>query len=80
MAGAASAHAAKYAATGDPDHKQKALEFLDQAAAKQGNSPDLQEYLQEYQPRIRYRLQTREIIDKKEYDRRFPQGWKEEMK
>jgi hypothetical protein len=29
-----------------------------------------------FEDRILYRLETREIIDRKEFQRRFPDGWK----
>jgi hypothetical protein len=75
LAGMASAHACKFAATGDDAHRQEALRYLEQATQR-GTSPDIAEYRQ----RILFRLHSREIIDKQEYDRRFPQGWNPETK
>jgi hypothetical protein len=70
-AGVASAYACKYAVSGDETQKAAALAHLEKAQ-KAGGDPAA---FKEYEGRIRYRLATREIIDKKEYDRRFPQGW-----
>lgn len=75
MAGVASAHACKYAVTGDAAHKQQALHYLD-LATKSAKGPEFAEYRQ----RILYRLHSREIVNKKEYDRRFPNGWDPEGK
>jgi hypothetical protein len=72
-AGVASAYACKYAATGDEAHKREAMRYLEQAT-QQSKDPGIAEYRQ----RILFRLHSREIIDKQEYDRRFPQGWNPE--
>jgi hypothetical protein len=48
---------------------------LDQA--KQRAGPDLSE-LKEFEERLRYRLQSREIISAKQFKERFPNGWKPE--
>lgn len=70
LAGVASAYACKYAVTGDEEHKREALRYLDRAA-QHSASPEIGEYRQ----RILFRLHSREVINKQEYDRRFPQGW-----
>lgn len=69
----ASAYACKYAVTGDNQYKEKTLENLKKSKELSGNNPAYKEYEQ----RISYRLSTREIIDKKEFDKKFPNGWKE---
>ena len=73
LAAVASAYACKYAATGLDAHRQEALKYLD-SAAQRGQGPELAEYRQ----RILHRLQTREIISREEFYRRFPLGWKPE--
>jgi len=74
LAMVASALACKYAVSGDNKTKQESLHYLDKAAqACQSDDPEFKDYEQ----RIRYRLATREIITSKEFDQRFPQGWKE---
>jgi hypothetical protein len=70
----AGALSCKYAATGDTAFRQRAQEMMDKARQlAQGNNQAEQRY-QEYAERIKYRLDTREIIDKQEYDRRFRGG------
>lgn len=71
--GVASAHACKYAVSGQEAEKQEALRHIDRALQQ---SPAAE--VQEYRQRILHRLNSREIIPKTEYDRRFPQGWKAE--
>ena len=67
----ASAFACKYAVTGDPSYRKQAEEMLHSANdLAQSDQKALQSY-QEYAERILYRLNSREIIDKQEYDRRF---------
>jgi hypothetical protein len=73
LASVASAYACKYAVTGTDAYKQNALRYLQQAQEQSKDSN-----LDEYRQRILYRLHTREIIDKKEFDRRFPDGWNPE--
>jgi hypothetical protein len=69
----ASALACKYAVTGDPEFRRQAEELLDKAQLHAQRSPEDVARYQEYAERIRYRLDSREIIDKPEYDRRFRQ-------
>ena len=69
----ASALACKYAVTGDPEFRKQAEQMLDKAQTLAQQSPQSKASFDEYAERIRYRLQTREIIDKEEYDRRFRQ-------
>ena len=68
----ASALACKYAAGGDENLRKMAEAKLEEA--KKLGDKALQE--SNYEERIRYRLETREIIDRKEFQRRFPNGWK----
>jgi tetratricopeptide (TPR) repeat protein len=67
----ASALACKYAVTGDDKIKQESQAMLDQAL-KLDKGGDLTEY----KDRILHRLNTRQIISKKEYDKRFRQNKK----
>lgn len=70
VAGVASAHACKYAETGDDAFRREALELLAQSH-QLGDSPELADY----DMRIRHRLHSREIIKRDEFLRRFPNGW-----
>ncbi|MBM4164765.1 MAG: hypothetical protein FJ222_10060 [Lentisphaerae bacterium] len=72
----ASAYACLYAQSGDEQFKKRALESLEKAgtASRTTNSP---EYFESYQQRILHRLYTREVIDHKEFARRFPNGWRQ---
>jgi hypothetical protein len=70
-ASVAGALACKYAVTGRPDYRTHAEEMLETARQlSEGNKQEEESY-QEYAERFRHRLNTREIIDKQEYDRRF---------
>jgi hypothetical protein len=71
----ASAQACKYAATGNPLFREQALASLKQSQDLWGASAP--SFL-EYEQRIRYRLETREIIDREEFVRRFPNGWQKQ--
>lgn len=68
----ASAVACQYAVSGQASYRQRSEELLERARvlAQSASSEEQKDY-QEYAERIRYRLQTREIIDKDEYDKRF---------
>ena len=70
----ASALACKYAVTGDPEFRKQAEETLQKAEALARKSPEEMASFKEYAERIRYRLNSRVIIDKVEYDRRFRQN------
>lgn len=67
----ASAYACKYAVTGDPSWKQHAEATLERARQLAQKSEDDTKDYEEYAERIRYRLASRVIIDKPEYDKRF---------
>ena len=71
--GMASAHACKYAVTGDEKHKKEAMRFLDEAA----KLPQTPEFAKSRE-RMLYRLHSRKIIDRKEFEKQFPNGWKPE--
>lgn len=66
----ASALACKFAVTGDENYRMQAHEYLLKAQGLVKTSEEREGY-QEYAERIRHRLQSREIIDKAEFDRRF---------
>lgn len=70
----ASAFAAKYAATGLPEYQARAEEDLKKAEQLSENDPKAKASYTEYAERIRYRLESREIIDRDEYNRRFRNG------
>lgn len=66
----ASALACKYAVTGQETFKQECMNQL--AKARELSKENAA--FKEYEERILYRLKTREIIEKEEYDRRFRQN------
>ncbi len=68
----ASAYACKYALTGSEEFRTQSLARLERAKALSTADPAR---FEEYAARIRFRLETREIISKAEYDKRFPHGW-----
>jgi tetratricopeptide (TPR) repeat protein len=72
MAGVASALACKYAETGDDSFRREAEDYLQQA--QRAAPPHEMASLKEYCERIEHRLRSREVIDKKEYDRRYRGG------
>ncbi|MHC4566868.1 MAG: hypothetical protein ACYTE3_14070 [Planctomycetota bacterium] len=74
----ASAYACKYAETEDEQYKIKSLEALDRARTMSSSVPEYGEYFAEYEPRILYRLHTREIISRDEFYERHPNGWTKE--
>jgi tetratricopeptide (TPR) repeat protein len=63
----ASALSCRYVETGQESFKTEAMETLDKARKLSGGNDSFKEY----EERILHRLKTREVIDKKEYDRRF---------
>ncbi|MCI0352949.1 MAG: hypothetical protein L0Z53_26300 [Acidobacteriales bacterium] len=70
VAGVASALACKYAVTGNPEFRNSAEELLEKAKVLSHDAESKADY-EEYAERIRHRLDTREIIEKQEYDRRY---------
>ncbi len=71
LAGVSSAHACKWAATGDASSREAALDFLDRA--RRAAPPDGQ--FRAYEGRILYRIDSRDVISRQEYERRFPRGY-----
>lgn len=67
----ASSLACKFAVTGDATFKQESEGMLAKSQQMAQGDPEALKNLEEYFPRIRYRLDSRQIITKKEYDRRF---------
>jgi hypothetical protein len=70
-ASVASALACKYAATSDPTYKTQSENMLQESERRNSQDPEAKKAFQEYAERIRYRLESRQIISKSEYDRRF---------
>ncbi len=71
VAQVASAYACKYAVTEDAQFKEKALEALGRAKAIAQGDPDFAEY----EDRILHRIESREVISRKQFQERFPHGW-----
>jgi hypothetical protein len=81
VAGVASALACKYAITGDEKYAKGTEDALERAHKLVGSDPKLMAAYTEYSERIRYRVRSRDIIDKAEYDKRFrPELAKKEAK
>jgi len=72
----ASALSCRYAETGQESFNTEAMELLDKARKLSGDDKSFKEY----EERILHRLKTREVLDKKEYDRRFRSGGKGQAK
>ncbi len=70
----AGALSCKYAVTGNLAFRQRAQEMMDKSQQLAQGDKQAEQRYQEYAERIKYRLDTREIIDKQEYDRRFRSG------
>jgi hypothetical protein len=70
----ASALACKYALTGAADFRHRSEEMMDQARRLAQGDPETLKSLDEYEPRIKYRLDSRKIITRAEYDRHFRNG------
>jgi hypothetical protein len=66
-----SALACKYAVTGDMAYRTQSLEMLKKAKQLAQGNPEAEKFFEEYAGRIRYRLDSRKIISKQEYDRKF---------
>jgi len=71
VASVSSALACKYAVTGDPAFRKQSEDTLAKAQVLAQRSAEERSSFDSYSQRIRYRLATREIIDTKEYNRRF---------
>jgi hypothetical protein len=68
----ASALACVYAVRGDEQLRRRAEAKLEEARNLAGGAIKDSNY----EERIRHRMQTREIINRQEFSRRFPNGWK----
>jgi hypothetical protein len=71
VASVASAYACKYVQTGEAEFKEKAMEALGRARANAHKDPEFPEY----EDRILYRIESRQIISREEFQQRFPNGW-----
>ena len=67
----ASAWACKYAASSNVEYKQNAEEMLLKAQQLAQGDPEAMKSLEEYLPRIRYRIDSRQIITRQEFDKKF---------
>lgn len=74
----ASAYACKYAETQDEQYKAKSLMALERARTLASANPANEQYHAEYEQRILHRLYTRQIIDRDEFYKRYPNGWTKE--
>lgn len=77
-AAVASAFACQYAATGDMSYRKQAEEMLQKAGQQAQANPDEMKDFQEFAERIRYRIDTRQIIGRQEYDRKFRRAQNQE--
>jgi len=69
--GMASALGCKYAATGDESFRQRSEEMLQKAFEMAKGDAEELKTLNEFSERNKYRLETRVILTKSEYDKRF---------
>jgi hypothetical protein len=67
----ASALACKFAVTGDATYRQRSEEMLARAKDLAKNDPEALKQFAEFEQRTRYRLETRDILSKAQYDRKF---------
>lgn len=75
VASVSSAYACKYAVSGEEQFKKESLRYLERA---RGMAPRDQTQFAEYEVRVHHRLTTREILSPREFEQRYPQGWKAE--
>jgi len=73
-AAVSSALACKYATTGDPNYKAQSEAMLQESQRRSQQDPESKKDFEEYAQRIRYRLDSRNIITKAEYDQKFRSG------
>lgn len=71
LASVASAHACLYAQSGKEEDKLQALNYLSKARQIDSVSKEVKEYYN----MIEYRLHSRKIIRRKEFQKQFPNGW-----
>jgi len=74
QAAVSSALACKYAVTGIPTYRQQSEAMLEELAKAVRGDREQENNFGEYSERIRYRLDSRQIITKQEHDRRFRSG------
>jgi hypothetical protein len=67
----ASALDCKYAVSGDTQYRQRSEEMFAKAKEMAKGNEEAMKNLAEFEERHKYRLETRQIITKNEYDRRF---------
>jgi hypothetical protein len=79
VAQVASAYACKYAVTDDEQFKQQSLDLLNKSKSMFEKKGGLDRF-EEYEDRILYRIETREIISRNEFNKKFPNGWKKQQK
>jgi tetratricopeptide (TPR) repeat protein len=72
--GMASALGCKYAVTGDQSYRQRSEQMLQEAIKMAKDNPEELKSLNEFSERNKYRLETRVILTKIEYDKRFRSG------
>ncbi|MGE5610480.1 MAG: hypothetical protein ACM359_14615 [Bacillota bacterium] len=77
IANVASAYACKYAVTGQESYKQEAMKYLSEA--KQKSTGD-EAQLADFEQRLRHRIDSRQIISRKEFRERFPKGYQGEAR
>jgi len=73
----ASAWACKYAVSGDAQFKDEAEQFLLKAQQMAQSDAEEKKQMEDYAPRIRYRIDSRQIITTQEYNKRFRSNEKE---
>lgn len=78
MVQVASAAACLYAETDDEQFRDESLSLLE--SAKNKLTAGQEEAFAEYEARVRYRLETKEIITAEEFHRRFPNGYQGESR
>ena len=67
----ASAYACIYAEKGDPQAQKNALKFLDEAKQRDSTSDEALNFFDA----TAYRLHSRKIISREEFNKQFPNGW-----
>lgn len=75
LAAVASAYSCKYAETGDPTFLSQAKDYLEQAKTHAGKHHD---EIADFEKRFLHRVETREILSRKEFEKKYPNGWKPE--
>jgi tetratricopeptide (TPR) repeat protein len=72
VADLAGALACKYAVTGEAAFRRQSEDTLERARQLSQGDSETEKAFQEYAVRLKYRMDTREIINKEEYNLRFP--------